>query len=125
MVAGVVAAVVFAGLAGGYRNGGSAGAHPLQSRPALAPAAAEHSSVIAGPARPAGVSPTPVSPALATDLEARGHDLLLAGRYGAVVPVLKRAVLASGERLGACPEPASQACLTFAYALHDQVEPSG
>jgi tetratricopeptide (TPR) repeat protein len=61
----------------------------------------------------------PVSPALATALEAQGHSLLEAGRYGDAVPVLKRAVLATGETLGASLEPASSTCLTYAYALYD------
>jgi hypothetical protein len=61
----------------------------------------------------------PVSPALATELEAQGHSLLEAGRYGDAVPVLKRAVLATGETLGACLEPANSTCLTYAYALYD------
>jgi hypothetical protein len=61
----------------------------------------------------------PVSPALATELEAQGHGLLEAGRYGDAVPVLKRAVLATGETLGACLEPANSTCLTYAYALYD------
>jgi tetratricopeptide (TPR) repeat protein len=63
--------------------------------------------------------PTPVSPALATDFEARGHKLLDAGQYGDAVPVLQRAVLATGEHLSACLEPSSQTCLTYAYALYD------
>jgi hypothetical protein len=33
--------------------------------------------------------------------------------------VLKRAVLATGEAPGACLEPASTTCLTYAYALYD------
>ena len=67
-----------------------------------------------------GSPPTvPVSPALATELEAQGHSLLEAGRYGDAVPVLKRAVLATGETLGACLEPANSTCLTYAYALYD------
>ena len=61
----------------------------------------------------------PVSPALAAELEARGHNLVEAGRYGYAVPVLKRAVLATGETLGACREPTSSTCLTYAYALYD------
>ena len=61
----------------------------------------------------------PVSLALATDLEAQGHSLLEAGRYADAVPVLKRAVLATGETLGACLDPASSTCLTYAYALYD------
>ena len=63
--------------------------------------------------------PVPVSVSLATELEARGHSLLDAGRSGDAVPVLKRAVLATGETLGACLEPASSTCLTYAYALYD------
>ena len=49
----------------------------------------------------------------------RGHSLLEAGRYGNAVPVLKRALLATGETLGACREPADSTCLTYAYALYD------
>jgi hypothetical protein len=63
--------------------------------------------------------PVPLSPALATQLEAQGHELLIAGRYSDAVPVLKRAVLATGETVGACVEPASTTCLTYAYALYD------
>jgi tetratricopeptide (TPR) repeat protein len=61
----------------------------------------------------------PVSPALAADLEAQGHSLLQDGRYGDAIPVLKRAVLATGESVNACLEPASSTCLTYAYALYD------
>lgn len=70
------------------------------------------------PAPPMPVS-EPVSAALATELEAQGHGLLEDGRYGDAVLVLKRAVLATGESLGACLEPASSTCLTYAYALYD------
>ena len=93
---------------------------PLARRP--------HSRVAVGGggARPASSSrathpspPVPVSPALAAELEARGHNLVEAGRYGYAVPVLKRAVLATGETLGACREPTSSTCLTYAYALYD------
>ena len=82
--------------------------------------------VAAGGARPGRAPrsthpspPGPVSPAVATALEARGHGLLEAGRYGNPVPVLNRAVLATGETLGACLEPASSTVLTYAYALYD------
>ena len=82
--------------------------------------------VASGGARPAvaprSTNPPPavaVSPVLATELEAQGHGLLEAGRYGDAVAVLKRAVLATGETVGACVEPASSACLTYAYALYD------
>ncbi|HET6865885.1 MAG TPA: tetratricopeptide repeat protein [Solirubrobacteraceae bacterium] len=60
-----------------------------------------------------------MSPALATELEAHGHSLLEAGQYSDAVPVLKRAVLATGKNLGACLEPANTTCLTYAYALYD------
>jgi hypothetical protein len=63
--------------------------------------------------------PVPVSPALATELEAQGHGLLQAGQYGAAVPVLRRAVQATGKTLGSCLEPADSTCLTYAYALYD------
>lgn len=82
--------------------------------------------VTARAARPVSASrsthpppPAPVSPALAAELEARGHSLLEAGRSADAVPVLKRAVLATGETLGACLDPASSTCLTYAYALYD------
>jgi len=70
--------------------------------------------------RPTHPTPTvPVSPALAAELEAQGHTLLDSGRYGDAVAVLKRAVLATGETLGGCLEPANTTCLTYAYALYD------
>jgi hypothetical protein len=64
-------------------------------------------------------STVPVSPVLAAELESQGHDLLEAGRYSDAVPVLKRAVIATGETLSACLEPADTTCLTYAYALYD------
>jgi tetratricopeptide (TPR) repeat protein len=60
-----------------------------------------------------------VSPGLATELEAQGHGLLEAGRYADAVPVLRQAVLATGQTLDACREPANSTCLTYAYALYD------
>lgn len=71
------------------------------------------------PTKPPPQIPVPVSPALATQLEAQGHDLLEAGQYSQAVPVLKRAVLATGETVGDCVEPANATCLTYAYALYD------
>jgi tetratricopeptide (TPR) repeat protein len=44
---------------------------------------------------------------------------LEAGSYEAAVPVLQQALEATGERPGDCDEPASEACLTYAYALYD------
>ena len=93
---------------------------PIAKRP--------HSRVVvaAGGARPPSArrstppAPSvPVSAALATELEAQGHSLLEAGRDADAVTVLKRAVLATGESLDACLEPASSTCLTYAYALYD------
>lgn len=52
-------------------------------------------------------------------LEARGHELLQAGEPQRAVPVLKQALAATGENLDSCVEPASEACLTYAYALYD------
>jgi hypothetical protein len=62
---------------------------------------------------------TPVSAALAARLESQGHELLRAGRYDDALPVLKRALAATGENVGACVQPASERCLTYAYALYD------
>jgi tetratricopeptide (TPR) repeat protein len=103
-----------------------------QTRPPVA-RRPHHSAVIAAhrghpatapapkPATPPAPSapPTPVSVALATELEARGHGLLEAGRSADAVPFLRRALLATGEHLSACLEPTSTTCLTYAYALYD------
>lgn len=75
------------------------------------------STPAATPIRPPAA--TPNSYPLAANLEARGHDLLLAGRYSSAVPVLQHAVHATGERLASCLQPSSSTCLTYAYALYD------
>ncbi len=62
---------------------------------------------------------TPVSPALATQFEAEGHDLLQSGQYSNAIPVLRRALAATGKQLSDCLEPVSETCLTYAYALYD------
>ncbi|HUB04154.1 MAG TPA: tetratricopeptide repeat protein [Solirubrobacteraceae bacterium] len=111
----VIAAVVVLSASGGGR------------RTAAAPAKRIHSPVTVAtslrpppPRQPTNPAPqVPVSPALATQLEAQGHSLLEAGRYGVAVPVLRRAVLATGENVGACLEPANSTCLIYAYALYD------
>jgi hypothetical protein len=72
----------------------------------------------AAPARPAA-SGTPISAALAAQLEARGHELLGEERYGQAIPVLRRALAATGESLASCLQPAGEPCLTYAYALYD------
>jgi len=143
-VAGIAAALLLGGRTAGHAaRSRSAHAHPVRHafratggepvrRPApsagsttpapsagsttSAPSAA---STTPAPSSPPPSATVPVSPALATNLEARGHDLLLAGQYAAAIPVLQRAVLASGEPPGACLEPATQTCLTYAYALYD------
>jgi len=63
--------------------------------------------------------PIPVSLGLATHLETRGHGLLASGSYSGAVGVLRRALLATGEDVSACLQPASTMCLTYAYALYD------
>jgi hypothetical protein len=68
---------------------------------------------------PPATQPTPVSLSLATQLELQGHDLLSGGQSSAAVPVLRRAVAATGEQVGACVQPDSTMCLTYAYALYD------
>jgi hypothetical protein len=68
---------------------------------------------------PPPTPPTPVSPALATEFEAQGHNLLESGQYSGAVPVLRRALAATGKQLSDCIEPVSETCLTYAYALYD------
>jgi hypothetical protein len=60
-----------------------------------------------------------VSAALAAQLEAHGHELLQAGQSASAVPVLERALAATGESLHGCMQPAGAQCLTYAYALYD------
>jgi hypothetical protein len=71
------------------------------------------------PPAPPPPPPTPVSLGLARRLESRGHGLLQNGSYSGAVAVLRRALLATGEDVGACVQPASTMCLTYAYALYD------
>jgi len=118
----LAAAVVASSLVVISRHGGGHQSPPRAPArthsPATVASAGARPPVLPRPTRPEQ-PPVPVSPALATELEAQGHDLLQAGDYGAAVPVLKRAVLATGENLGACLEPTSSTCLTYAYALYD------
>jgi tetratricopeptide (TPR) repeat protein len=60
-----------------------------------------------------------VSPARAASLQAVGHRLLGEGSYSSAIGKLLEAVRSSGQSLAGCMEPASEACLTFAYALYD------
>ncbi|MGA2454790.1 MAG: hypothetical protein ABSG93_14830 [Solirubrobacteraceae bacterium] len=129
---GVVAALVITAAATGGGHGGHAlaGSHPPQAiLTATAPTrrsaptrSARHSqpSRHSQPPRQSHVTPpTPVSAALAAQLESRGHELLQTGQYGEAVPVLRRALAATGENVGGCLQPASEQCLTYAYALYD------
>jgi hypothetical protein len=82
--------------------------------------AASSGSAATSPTTPATATATATAtPSSAAALEARGHGLLLADRYGSAVPVLARAVLATGEPLHACIYPTGETCLTYAYALYD------
>jgi hypothetical protein len=104
-----------------WASGGGRGTQvPIARRPQPRATAAAHGRRPTGKPRATHPSPpVPVSPALAAELEAQGHSLLEDGRYGVAVPVLKQAVLATGETLDACLEPGSSTCLTYAYALYD------
>lgn len=118
VVAILVAVVVVIALGGGRTRD-----HRVARRPSrvhartTALAGAPHGSTT--PSASASSPPTPVSPGLATQFEAQGHNLLQAGQYTQAVPVLKRALQATGEQLNDCIEPVSQTCLTYAYALYD------
>ena len=116
----VAAIIVLTGT--GIGAGGPTHRH-LAQRPrtkTTAPATVTHSATAATTtASTPAPAPTPVSLTLATQLESQGHDLLTSGQYGAAVPVLRRALAATGEHVTACVEPASTMCLTYAYALYD------
>jgi hypothetical protein len=132
----VVAAATVATLALTRHPNGPAAAHPrthtrgvssLAGRQtARLPSAA--SSRGANEARSAGGTPTPsgqnraripISPAAAARLQAEGHQLLGQGRYADAATNQRAALAASGGSLARCMEPATEACLTYAYALYD------
>lgn len=94
---------------------------PANRPPAAATRAARSSAPQPAPAQPqpTSVPVTQASPALAAELEARGHQLLEAGEPNDALPELRQALAATGETLAGCLEPTSQACLTYAYALYD------
>jgi hypothetical protein len=62
---------------------------------------------------------SPSSPASAAQLQADGHQLLGDGRYAAAIGDLRAALAASGQSVASCAVPASETCLTYAYALYD------
>jgi serine/threonine-protein kinase len=55
----------------------------------------------------------------ATQLEARGHQLLGEGHYAAAIGDFRAALAATGQSPARCGVPGSEACLTYAYALYD------
>ncbi len=59
------------------------------------------------------------SPPLAASLEARGHALLESGEPQSAAPLFRGALAATHEDVASCLEPATEACLTYAYALYD------
>jgi len=89
---------------------------PGQAVPATAPSAPP-SWVSAG--RGSASAQTRISPADAEGFEAQGHQLLAEGSYASAIDHLSAAIRASRQSLAGCTEPASGACLTFAYALYD------
>jgi Tetratricopeptide repeat len=108
----VVIAIVVLALQAGSRHGTAHHAAKVPPRSA--------SVVAKAPSTPPPATPsTPVSPALATQFEAQGHDLLQSGQYSDAIPVLRRALAATGKQLSDCVEPVSETCLTYAYALYD------
>lgn len=114
---GLVAVVVVAVVVVLIGLGSGGGGHRIavhQSRPKPS-----HSRAAVVPVAKAPSPPTPVSPTLAYQLETQGHDLLNTGNYSVAVPTLRRAVAATGEQLANCLTPASENCLTYAYALYD------
>ena len=114
LIAGAAAAVAIAGTIG------SGGQSPRRSASVQRQASAATHKTAPAPAKSAPkpktsattVTGTPAAattaPPTADTLEARGHQLLSAGNYGAALPVLRQAVNA-----------ASPDSLTYAYALYD------
>ncbi len=110
LIAGAAAAVAIAGTIGGGR------------RPAPTSSTVQRQASVASRSRPQApakkpnpaqtVTATPAAattpPPTADTLEARGHELMIDGDYGAAIPVLRQAVQA-----------ASPSSLTYAYALYD------
>jgi hypothetical protein len=95
---------------GGSPAASGASAHPPP--PGASPAAAP------APSSPPTPVPAPTQVA-AAQLEAEGHALLASGEAARAIPVLRNAISATGQSLGQCLAPSSEACLTYAYALYD------
>jgi tRNA A-37 threonylcarbamoyl transferase component Bud32 len=99
------------GGAGGSRDArATVGASTLKpaASPKSKPAAQAARSTASHSATTAGATPVHDSLTLATELEARGHTLMLDGAYTQALPVLRQAVAA-----------APRSTLTYAYALYD------
>jgi hypothetical protein len=108
---------VHAAGAGGFARRPSISAQaPVQSRAAPATSAGSP-GVTASLNNPR--MPTHVSADAAVAFEAQGHQLLSEGSYATAIGNLLAAVRDSGQSLVGCIEPASEPCLTFAYALYD------
>jgi len=127
-----VVVVVLALIGGGAGRGPLRPERPLAARPPAAARAATSSSAPAAAhaiaaARRARRASAPVhTPATeraasvpATELQARGHELLEAGQAGTAALRLSEALRATGERVSDCIQPSSESCLTYAYALYD------
>jgi tetratricopeptide (TPR) repeat protein len=112
-----VAAILVGALGGGGPTTGGRRGH-TRIVGALHPATTQPSARSAPPLRSARRVPS-VPTALAVQLESRAHNLVAAQRYGAAVPLLRRALAATGEQLGECLQPDGLRCLTYAYALYD------
>jgi hypothetical protein len=97
----------------------SAGAERGRLRPGASRARSAHSASDRSAAPRAALAEQHASAALAAQLQARGHELLESGRAQSAALRLSEAIAASGEHVGNCIEPASEACLTYAYALYD------
>jgi hypothetical protein len=74
---------------------------------------------VAAPLAGGPAAAAPGSRASADGLDAEGHRLLEQGSYASAVVDLLGAIRFSRQSLAGCIEPASEACLTFSYALYD------
>jgi hypothetical protein len=111
------------------RRGTSRSASSAATTPLQAAAPAPTTSTAGGTtSTPSSSTPTATTPAAtepvaslanALALDARGHYLLESGQYGSAIPLLRAAMQDTGMSTGSCLQPATQACLTYAYALFD------
>jgi len=126
LAGGVAAALLLIALSGGgrtlhaprpHRRLTSAVSASARSR---VPSASEAGGAVGRGALPTPHAvPVPVSPARAAQLDEQGHEMLERGRYGEAIAMLDKTLAATGETVRDCLQPASEACLTYAYALYD------